>query len=492
MPVNSVHADYLERLPQWQRARDVLSGEDRVKAAGTLYLPRLDSQSDEEYAAYTMRASFFNATARTAEGYVGQIFRKTPVVKLPASGPMAAPMTAFVADVDMQGRTLLGYARDIVGEVVSLGRAGTLVDWDDGEGRAYLAAYAAESILNWREERHGGRNLLTLVVLSEFGHSEAAGDDEFSSKQVEQLRVLRLSPDQSGAMEYSVEIWRQVKQKRGEPVWTLMERFVPRRAGKALALIPFVFHGPTHARAACEKLPLGDVIVLNLDHYRLDADYKHGVHFTALPTPWASGFDKESILKIGAQSAWQADQPGATAGFLEFTGKGLSTFENAMSRDEGLMAVLGARLLEQQKMVGESAQAIALRHAGHDSVLATLALSVSGSLTVALRWLVWWHGLAESPLALGEDDALLALNTDFSTSSLGAREIREIVLAWEAGAISHDTLLDVFRRGEVLPDGRSNEEEKASAKPAAGAVLGVSGSGASDGPGGGDGGEGAE
>ena len=40
------------------------------------------------------------------------------------------------------------------------------------------------------------------------------------------------------------------------------------------------------------------------------------------------------------------EQTGATAGFLEFMGHGLNTFEKAMDCDERLMAVLGSRLLE--------------------------------------------------------------------------------------------------------------------------------------------------
>jgi hypothetical protein len=32
---------------------------------------------------------------------------------------------------------------------------------------------------------------------------------------------------------------------------------------------------------------------MKLDHYLLDADYKHGLHFTALPTAWVAGFDKQ-------------------------------------------------------------------------------------------------------------------------------------------------------------------------------------------------------
>jgi hypothetical protein len=66
MPVNSTHPEYDAAAPEWARARDVLAGEDAVKAGGEKYLPRLDAQSDEEFAAYVKRASYFNASARTS------------------------------------------------------------------------------------------------------------------------------------------------------------------------------------------------------------------------------------------------------------------------------------------------------------------------------------------------------------------------------------------------------------------------------------------
>ena len=83
MPVNSTHPDYDANLVAWQRARDVFAGEDAVKAAAEKYLPRLDCQDDTEYRAYKNRASFFNASARTADGFVGLIFRRNPTFKLP-------------------------------------------------------------------------------------------------------------------------------------------------------------------------------------------------------------------------------------------------------------------------------------------------------------------------------------------------------------------------------------------------------------------------
>ena len=301
MPVNSTHSECDANLPAWLRAREVIAGEDAVKAAGVRYLPRLDSQTDEEYAAYKERASFFNATARTAEGYVGLIFRRPPFIKVPeGTSALGRALGEFQNDADMLGNPLVSYAKNIVNEVISVGRAGTLVDWEaEVENRVYASLYAAENILNWRVERINGRNITTLVVLYEpSGARPSPGKDgdAFVTMTREQIRVLRLLPGEkiaeSRKQPYSctVEIWQRPEQKsRNEKNdWRLVETRIPLRLGKPLPLIPFVFHGPHHSQPAVEKLPLSDIIAENLDHYRLDADYKHGVHFTALPTAWVA------------------------------------------------------------------------------------------------------------------------------------------------------------------------------------------------------------
>ena len=195
MSVNTTHPEYDANLPLWLRARDVLAGEDAVKAGGEKYLPRLEEQSDGEYDAYRTRASFFNATARTADAYLGLVFRRPPFVKAPgqtevrgqrsegrgqksevrgAGSSLGRAMGDFVNDADMLGTSLANYARNVVMEVVAVGRAGTLVDWEGpsrtglgDENRVYASLYRAEDILNWRMERIGGRNVLSLLVLAE-------------------------------------------------------------------------------------------------------------------------------------------------------------------------------------------------------------------------------------------------------------------------------------------------------------------------------------
>jgi hypothetical protein len=530
MPVNSTHPDYDATLPAWLRARDVLAGEDAVKAAGEKYLPKLDAQTDDDYRAYLGRALFFNATARTAEGYLGLIFRREPTVKVPddrqanseqsgrshltpalsperrgSASALGRALAEFLEDADLQGTALTAYAKNVVGEVVGVGRAGTLVDWADsiggpightgnrGQGRAYAVLYKAEQILNWRTERVNGRNMVTLVVLKEESTDygpRTTDQDEFETEVGEQIRVLKLVRDggptpQSDSSptsltrpaatlshshgrgngvgwRYVVEIWRPEREWtwRGLRVkWELVEARTPLRLGKPLPAIPFVFHGPQHSRPAISKLPLADIIAANLDHYRLDADFKHGLHYTALPTAYVTGFDKDQPLRIGSSTAWTSETVGATAGFLEFKGQGLQTFERAQDRDERLMAILGSRMLEAQKRVGETADAIELRQSGESSVLSTVALSVSDGLTHVLRWVAWWNSTEALPEDIGEDRVLVQLNTDFSSKGMASDELTAVVAAWQAGAISRETMFDLFRRGEVLPAGRSDEEE---------------------------------
>jgi hypothetical protein len=74
MAVNSTHPDYDAAALDWARARDVLSGEDAVKAGGEKYLPRLECQTDEE--------------GRRATGHFGEHSHSMP----PRMGSVACPL----------------------------------------------------------------------------------------------------------------------------------------------------------------------------------------------------------------------------------------------------------------------------------------------------------------------------------------------------------------------------------------------------------------
>jgi hypothetical protein len=81
------------------------------------------------------------------------------------------------------------------------------------------------------------------------------------------------------------------------------------------------------------------------------------------------------------------------------------------------------------------------------------------SLTHVLRWAHWWNSTEAMPDDVSNEQVVIELNTDYSTRGLSANEIVAVVQAWQNGALSRDSMLDIFRRGEVLPEGRTNEEE---------------------------------
>jgi hypothetical protein len=462
MPVNSTHADYLENIEAWQRIRDVLAGDRAIKRAGEKYVARLDSQSDDEFRAYIERGSFYNATSRTVSGYVGMIFRRDPVLQLPdKSAGLHPALKTFIHDVDLHSTTLDSYAKNLIADVVSLGRGGTLVDWDgEKERRAYLSAYAAESILNWRQTRVGGQLKLSLVVLMESAPGQPKDDDPFIVAEVPQIRVLKLVPTE-GSFTYQVDLWQLApgKGRKKETEWRLVSTVTPLRLGKPLADIPFIFHGPAHSRPEVSKSPIEDLVAANMDHYRLNTDFRHGVHFTALPTAFVTGFDKNAQLRIGSTTAWVTDTLGATASYLEFKGDGLATFERTLDRVERLLAVLGSRLLESQKRVSESAEALAIRQAGESSIIAGISASVTASLNDVLRWVYWWHSTEAAPGDVTAEHISYQLNSDFEATMMSATEITALVAAWQTGAISRDTLLHNFRTGEILPPARTNDQE---------------------------------
>src|SRR4051794_1929751 len=148
----TTHSDYLSNMTAWSRARDVLAGEDAIKQAGEQYLPCLENQTTDEYKAYKSRALFFNATARTAEAYLGLIFRRVPFVKVPENprDPLTKIFASFRADSDLRGTTLDSYAKQIVSEVIAVGRAATVIDYEPTmEHRPFIRSYQAEHILNW-------------------------------------------------------------------------------------------------------------------------------------------------------------------------------------------------------------------------------------------------------------------------------------------------------------------------------------------------------
>lgn len=448
LKVDTHHSQYSKMLPIWNRCNDAVEGQQAVHNAGKVYLPELKDQTPDDYNAYKLRASFFNASGRTLDGLVGMVFRKAPVIE-------ATGIDNILADVDLAGSTLTTFAERVTREVLKLSRIGVLVEYPQVSAqprnlaeasqnnlRPYASVYEAKTILNWRIGRINNVSQPVMVALQE---EYTVSDDGFEKKTAEQVRVLKLEQ-----MQYKQEVWR----KNEKQEWALIDTVIPLMKGKPLDFIPFFLFG-AQCNSFDEQMPvLLDLVDLNMAHYRVTADYEHGCHFAGLPTAVVSGYtanDNEKLY-IGSATAWVFPDANAKASFLEFTGQGLQALENNLERKEKQMASIGARMLEQQKNGVESEGAMQMRANGESSVLASIATLISLQLSKMLTFMAQWSGVAS--------DVTVQLNTDYLPVGMTSAELAELVKAWQSGAISFDTMFENLKRGEVVAESRTVEEEQ--------------------------------
>ena len=424
MGIDSTHPLYDDSKEKWTRVRDSYLGSDAIKSKGEIYLPKLSSQEKGEYDAYVMRSMYVNAIKNTVQGLVGAVMRINPVINAPDR------IMELAQDITGTGVSLNDFISNMLSEQLLMGRQGVMIDRTTE--RAYLSGYTTEQMTNWMED---------VIVLKETYLQQDLNDDYSQSYEV-QYRELLIDEDGK----FLVRIW---KDNEG---WNVSEEIYPTKVGQALDMIPFVAISGNELNMNPTQPPLMSLVDTNLSMYRTSADLEHGRHFTALPTPYVTGIDGDSELRIGSGSAWILPDSSSKAGYLEFTGQGLQALEKAVEEKRSIMAGLGASLLQTQKNGVESAESLRLRQNSEASVLVGAVLSVQEGIAKALSIMAEWEGVS--------GDIEVELNTDFVDTKILPEELTALMGAWQSGAISHETFLHNMKKGEILPVEVTVEDEK--------------------------------
>jgi hypothetical protein len=446
MPVDSTHAEYDCFSPKWVRIRDVCAGSDEVKARRTQYLPQPSGLDDADYLDYITRAEFFPAATRTVDGLLGAIFRKDPFVEVPAG------QDDLLDHLTIQGSDFTTFSKSVGQEVLTLGRYGVLVDVIDDDNLPFAAGYTAENIINWQIAHIEREPVLTMVVLREFRQAPKA-DDPFVIETRRRWRVLQLgilddqSPDITPV--YIQTLFEEVKNEKGGDQIVQIGQVVPLRRGEPLNKIPFIFFGPTNLTPDIEKPPILDLVDTNLSHYRTSAELEEGAFFTGQPMYVISGRgigeETPGVFKVGSRSALRLDE-GGSAKVLTVSGEGMGILIKLMESKEQHMAILGARILEDQKAGVEAAATMAMRHRGENSLLGCLADTIGRGMSRVLEIMIWWNGV-------DDPDVTSEFNKDFTSLKLTGAEIVQLVSAFQSGAVGPEVFFKALKDGERIPDG---------------------------------------
>ena len=438
MAVNAKHPEYSKNLTKWQLMRDALAGE----VAKEKYVPKLSDQEEDEYSAYVGRAEFYNATARTQVALTGLLFAKPPKVELPEA------LKTIGENISLDDDTLEALAKNIANECLSVGRCGVLVDLPSVEKadyskleaerlnlRAYATLYKAENIINWKTTKINGSNVTSLVVLAET-YAEPT-QDEFVDKIKTRYRVLDLHEGY-----YRQRVFSETKAGNFEAV----SEIYPSANGQKLEYLPFTFFNVNDLKTSVEKPPLLDLAKINISHFRSEVDLEHGTHFTALPTPYVTGYQGESSekLKTASTAVWVINDPSAKVGFLEFSGAGLSTLENRIAVKEKRMSILGARLLLDEKKTAEATETLQMRKSGENAVLTSVASTISEGIVSFLKDIAFFENI------VGEN-LIYEINTDYNLTMIEPQLLAQIIAGIQSRDIPNEVLYDALLKGELMP-----------------------------------------
>lgn len=469
-------------MGRYNKIRDCLIGSEAVKHKADLYLPvpRPTDKTKENlarYKSYKDRAVFYNVTARTLGGLVGQVMSRSPVSEIPDILDMVEE------DATGDGVNLEQMAEKTLAFSLSYGRSGLLVDFPNtggnvtvadlqsGRVRPVLAQYDPFTVINWRYMTDGSVTKLSMVNLAE---TWPFHDDGFEIKTACQFRVLEINSNGF----YTVTIWREFQNPTS---WT-SDKKIPTSEnfrisegpylvlgpdGNPLTEILFKFVGVRNNDGSIDNPPLADLAEINLAHYRNSADYEEACFQLGQPTYWCAGLDEHWVKEVmGGQI-----QLGALGGILLPSGGNAGLLQpepntmckEAMDTKERQMVALGAKLVEQ-KTVQRTATEAMQENASEMSVLSSAAKNVSHAYEWALT------KCAEFLNVKGEKIEY-KLNSNFQMMQLTPADRLQLVKEWQAGSITFDEMRAVLRKAGVATEDNAVARSKILTEQAAALAL---------------------
>lgn len=460
MGIGTNHPDYVAMLPRWSKIRDVLEGEEAVKAAGEAYLPKLPGQNEKDYAFYVQGAYFFEGSSRAIEAFVGMLTRKDPAVEIPESAK------AWRDDIAGSGTSLDELLVGSVVDVVTTGRVGALVDWPgstEGLTRAEaerigsaptIKLYPAEAIVNWQDDDRG-RPL--WIMLEEQARKPDA--DRYGHETVRQRRELFL--DEVGI--YRQRIFQLADETAKEEEWVQVgEEITPMRSGQPWMEIPWVWFGSSENTSTPNHPPPRQIVNAALAMYRNSAAFEKALIYGGNPQPYVvlggyrmatatpGGADEgpKREYVIGGTEVWELPE-NSEAGVLNFASGAEMPLERAIDAKKADMAVLGARLLEGQKKGAEAAETEEIRRSGENSAIGRIADNLTLGWTRVLQLVAEWAGW--------EGDVGVTFSKDFLSRPVTAQEVTAAMDLYLRGAWALPDLHGFLIAGEWQPETRTTE-----------------------------------
>ena len=424
--------DVIAMMPDWAVMAAVTRGTNYLRDLSETYLPQEPREDEDAYQTRVDRSVLSPYTSRLIETAAGAILRK------PIHIEGDQYWLDLAQNIDGLGSNINEYARRALVSSLTYGHSAILVDYPAAatvlnlaEERAlgrrpYFVHVDAPQIWGWRKEPVTNR--LLQVRIHDY---DVRPLNDFGEEQVEEMRVIY-----PGRYD----------------LYTLGQDVVEftSSGGYSLTEIPLVPIYSNRRGLLISQPPLLDIANLNITHYQRQADLIHALHIAAMPTLVLEGWDDTTGSATMGVNYAIAMQPGNKAYYVQADATSFDAQMAELQSLEGQMSTLGVTKLFGQKFVAESAEAKRIDQAQSNSVLSIISQELESALNQAFAFAAEYVGM-EPPE--------ITIDRDFDYYRLIGQDVAVLSQLNEAGKISDAMLLEILRRGEVLPDNINVEDE---------------------------------
>lgn len=420
--------------------RSLMGGTKAMRKAGVTYLPKDEAESADAYNARLGRSTLFNGFRKTVKDMTGKVFRR----EVQLGSDMDADLKAFAENIDLAGRHLNVFARDVFRDGMVTGGGYIFVDMPQAVKRAdgkpatiaderqagirpYFCFVAVEDVLGWKSENING-----VVTLTQFRFKErtTVPDGPFVERPIEQIRVLT-----PGAW----EIWREAANGPDKGKWVKFSSGA--FSIKAIPIAPVYIN---RTGFMTFEPPLTDLADLNVAHWQSSSDQRNILHVARVPILFGAGFAEDSPIIFGANTMVRTTDTNAKLEFVEHSGQAIEAGRNDLKDLELQMQMQGLLLLVAQPSA-KTATGEMRDDEKENSPLAMMAKALQDALEMAFGFAARYMN---RPTVKGGS---VVVNTDFGVS-LDALTLRLLLDSVNSGKLDDQTYLDEMKRRGVLAD----------------------------------------
>ena len=410
--LNYSHPDYQNYLTRWQQMIDTSEDEYTVKEAGELYLPKTEGQKSDNnqgnkaYDAYKMRAVYYSFLSDTQQKMLGLLNKEKAVVSVPSR------LDDYIMEATPSGESLEDLIININHRQLVTSRCGLLLDApEQAEGIAYPRSvlYQEKRILNWDSINNKPR----WIVLDESQYE----NNNLEWDYVNRYLILALDESDTFYMMKTKELG-EITIVDNNVISKEDDRIYPEINGvRFTGEIPFTFVNATNITPCVESPILMSLSDVCLALYRGDADYRQALFYQAIATLFLKGFEKDTKVEVGAQSALCTQNEEADAKFVQVDSTGLDAMESSIENLKSTAAQKGLDIID--KGTSESGSAINARIYMKSASLTSISQTTQEAITQQLVWAARWTGASE-------DDVSIQTNKDFKESTATPKDIIDL------------------------------------------------------------------